>query len=80
MFGGFSIDMSNLETRKRVIVITAIARLKIEIRAYPARAFPRNFPSVLRALHRQGFVSKTKKKMLVEIQDWLTEQKRNDQP
>ena len=80
MLGEFSIDMSNLETRKRVIVISAIGRLKIEIRAYPARAFPRNFPPVLPALHRLGFTSKTKKKMLVEIQDWLTEQKRNDQP
>ena len=64
------IDMSNLETRKRVIVVTSRARLKIEIRCGP-RFFPRNYPPVLPALHRLGFVSKTKKKMLIEIQAWL---------
>ena len=64
------IDMSNLETRKRVIVVTARARLKIEIMCGP-RAFPSNFPPVLPALHKLGFMSKTKKKMLIEIQAWL---------
>jgi len=66
----YSIDMSDPATRKWVIVVSAKARLKLEIQFGP-RAFPRNFPPVLPALHRLGFTSKTKKKMLIEIQDWL---------
>jgi hypothetical protein len=74
-FGGFiamsfSIDMSDPATRKWTIVVTAKARLKIEITCGP-RFFPSNYPPVLPALHRLGFTSKTRKKMLIEIQEWL---------
>lgn len=70
MLEGFSIDMSDPATRKRAIVVSAKARLKIEIKFGP-RFFPSNYPPVLPALHSLGFTSKTKKKMLVEIQEWL---------
>ena len=73
----YMIDMSDLDTRKQVIIVTGISRLKLEIKFGP-RFFPRNYPSVLSALQKQGLVSKTKKKMLVEAEEWLVNNRKEE--
>lgn len=65
------IDMSNLVTRKRVVVLTAIARLKIELKGIRMAG-----PPVLPAMRNYwGFTSKTKKAMLIELEAWYEEQR-----
>ena len=60
------IDMTNLATRKRVVVLLAIYRLKLEIRGIKVRG-----PAVLPAMRQYwGFTSKTKKAMLAELEAW----------
>ena len=61
-------DMTDLYTRKRVIVIMAKAALGLEVRGMKTRG-----PSVLRRMQMEdmGFKSKTKVKMLAEVTAWL---------
>ena len=63
------IDMTNLETRKRVVVLTAIHRLRLEVRGI--RFHP---PSILRVMREAwGFKARTRKGMLVELEAWDAE-------
>jgi hypothetical protein len=62
----FAIDMSNPVIRKRVVVLTAIARLKLELKGLKVRG-----PAVLPAMREYwGFTSRTKKAMLAELEAW----------
>ena len=62
----FAIDMSDLVVRKKVVVVIAISRLKLELKGLRVRG-----PAVLPAMREYwGFTSKTKKKMLAELEAW----------
>jgi len=62
----FAIDMSDLVIRKRVVVVVAISRLKLELKGIKVRG-----PAVLPAMKGYwGFTSKTKKAMLAEFEAW----------
>ena len=62
----FAIDMSNLVIRKKVVVVIAISRLRLELKGLKVRG-----PAVLPAMREYwGFTSKTKKKMLAELEAW----------
>ena len=62
----FAIDMSDLVIRKKVVVVIAISRLKLELKGLRVRG-----PAVLPAMREYwGFTSKTKKKMLAELEAW----------
>ena len=62
----FVIDMSDLVIRKKVVVVIAISRLKLELKGLKVRG-----PAVLPAMREYwGFTSKTKKKMLAELEAW----------
>ena len=60
------IDMTDPVIRKRVVVLIAISRLRMEIRGITVRG-----PAVLPAMRQYwGFTSKTKKAMLAELEAW----------
>jgi hypothetical protein len=62
----FVIDMSDLVIRKKVVVVIAISRLRLELKGLKVRG-----PAVLPAMREYwGFTSKTKKKMLAELEAW----------
>ena len=62
----FVIDMSDLVIRKKVVVVIAISRLRLELKGLRVRG-----PAVLPAMREYwGFTSKTKKKMLAELEAW----------
>ena len=62
----FAIDMRDLVIRKKVVVVIAISRLRLELKGLRVRG-----PAVLPAMREYwGFTSKTKKKMLAELEAW----------
>jgi len=68
------IDMSNLQNRKRVIVIAAKYALSLEVIGLNSRSSP------LKRMQQpdMGFKSKRKKPMLAEITAWLDNQSQAD--
>ena len=62
----FVIDMSDLVIRKKVVVVIAISRLRLELKGLRVRG-----PAVLPAMREYwGFTSRTKKAMLAELEAW----------
>ncbi len=60
------IDMTNLETRKRVIAISGYYALRLQLRTGLGTKMP-----LFRSLHFHGFTSKTKKAMFKELAAFL---------